>query len=180
MSDQSTKFDRVVVPHLSDALTLARWLVGNRAAAEDIVQDACLRAFRGINDFADGNAKSWVLTIVRNTAYSWLVKNRTAMLVSVEDLNIKERAYVERGGGLASPSAATPESELIMRSETARIEAAIEALPAEFRETLVLHDIQGLKYREIAEVTGTPVGTVMSRLARARRRLMDAVKVDEA
>jgi len=173
-----TKFDSVVVPYLADAMTLARWLTGDRASAEDVVQDACVRAFRGINQYGGGNARSWLLTIVRNTAYSWLGRNRSPVLVSIDDLSIEEHAHVQRSEGLSS--AATPESELITRAETTRIAAAIEALPPEFRETLVLHDIQGLKYREIAEVTGVAVGTVMSRLARARRRLINSVRIEES
>ena len=177
--DGRAKFASVVVPHLADAFALARWLTGDRAAAEDVVQDACLRAFRAIEGYAGGDARAWVLTIVRNTAYSWLGKNRSATLVAVDDLSSNELAQAERGGQFAAESPPTPESELIARSDTARLEAAIAALPTEFRETLVLHDMQGLKYREIAEVTGAAIGTVMSRLARARQRISNAIKADE-
>jgi RNA polymerase sigma-70 factor (ECF subfamily) len=169
----------VVVPHLADALSYARWLTGDRADAEDVVQDACLRAFRSIETFAGGDGRSWVLTIVRNTAYSWLGKNRRPLLVAADDLDAKQRVQAERGGGPDGVVAATPEAELIARADAARLEAAIAALPDEFREALVLRDIQGLEYREIAEVAGIPLGTVMSRLARARRRLMASIKADE-
>ena len=144
------------------------------------MQDACLRAFRAIDSYAGGNARAWVLTIVRNTAYSWLSRNRAVTLVAIDDLSTEDFAKAERGGQFACGSAATPESELIAQADTARLEAAIAALPTEFRETLVLHDVQGLKYREIAEVTGTAIGTVMSRLARARRRLNRSIKAGES
>lgn len=176
-ADSKAKFDRVVVPHLADALALARWLSGDRADAEDILQESCLRAFRAIDSFSERSARAWVLTIVRRTAYSWLGKNRLRALVAIDELNFDERALAERGGD--NSNAATPEAELIARADSARLEAAIAALPIEFRETLVLRDIQGLEYREIAEVTAAPVGTVMSRLARARRRLIEAIGTEE-
>ncbi|MFL4982513.1 MAG: sigma-70 family RNA polymerase sigma factor [Xanthobacteraceae bacterium] len=109
-----------------------------------------------------------MLTIVRHSSYAWLRKNRPTALVVVEDLEAVESAQANPG----DPDAETPESELIAKTEAAHLEAAISALPAPFRETLVLRDVQGLDYREIAEVTGVPMGTVMSRLARARRRLI--------
>jgi RNA polymerase sigma factor (sigma-70 family) len=177
--EDRARFASVVVPYLADALALARWLTGSRSDAEDVVQDACLRAFRAIGSFAGVNARAWVLTIVRNTAYSWLRKSRNKMLVAIDDLDVEERGQAERGGDVAGLNAITPESELIARVNEARLEAAISALPIEFREALVLRDMQGLEYREIAEVTGMPVGTVMSRLARARHRLIEAIRTDE-
>jgi RNA polymerase sigma factor (sigma-70 family) len=165
--EANARFASVVLPHLDEAYTLARWLTRNRADAEDVVQDACLRAFRGIGGFADGNARAWVLTIVRHTAYAWLRKNRPATLIVVEDLEAVEHQQANPG----ALDADTPETSLIAKGEAKRLEAAIAALPALFRETLVLRDIQGLAYREIAEVTQVPIGTVMSRLARARGRL---------
>jgi RNA polymerase sigma factor (sigma-70 family) len=173
------RFQQVVVPYLADAFALARWISGDRADAEDILQDACLRAFRGIEGFAGGSARAWVLTIVRRTAYSWLGKNRSPMLVAVDDLDTGERAEAERGGDCYGSRPATPEAELIAKADAERLEAAITALPLEFRETLVLRDIQGLDYREISEVMATPVGTVMSRLARARRRLIAMIGGDQ-
>ena len=177
--DNKARFDAVVVPHLAEALALARWLASNRADAEDIVQEACLRAFRGIDTFSGVSARAWVLTIVRRTAYSWLSKNRISGFVAVDDLNPRERTRAEHGGDGDTTNRATPEAELIAKADAARLESAIAALPVEFRETFVLRDIQGLDYREIAEVTGTPLGTVMSRLARARRRLVDAVGTEQ-
>ena len=178
--DEKALFARVVLPHLGDAFALARWLTGDRADAEDVVQDACLRALRGIAGFSGGNARAWVLTIVRHAAYSWLGKNRPAALVVTDDLEAVERAAFLRGGGGGSEAAGeTPEAALIAKAEAARLEAAIQKLPPPFRETLVLRDLQGLDYKEIAKVTGVPIGTVMSRLARARQRLMTMLTKDE-
>jgi RNA polymerase sigma-70 factor (ECF subfamily) len=158
----------VVIPHLDDAYGLARWVTGNSADAEDVVQEACLRAFRGIDGFSGGNSRAWVLTIVRNAAYDWLRKNRPAAIVLVEDL-----AAVERKADDTASADNNPEAALIARAEEAKLEAAIASLPAVFRETMVLRDVQGLDYREIATITGVPIGTVMSRLARARRRVIE-------
>ena len=170
-----TRFDRVVLPYLEDAFAFARWLAGNRADAEDIFQEACLRAFRAVGTFSGGNARAWLLTIVRRTAYSWLEKNRVRAQIAMDDLNSGERALVERGGDRDPLNTATAETDLIAKVDAARLEAAISALPLEFRETFVLREIEGLDYRAIAEVTATPLGTVMSRLARARRRLTDTL-----
>ncbi|HEV3397516.1 MAG TPA: sigma-70 family RNA polymerase sigma factor [Xanthobacteraceae bacterium] len=172
--DSRARFATVVVPHLDDAFALARWLTGNRADAEDVVQEACLRAYRAIATFAGGNARAWVLTIVRHTAYTWLRRNRSASLVMVDDLEAVERAQADP----SDRDKPTPETELIAKADAARLEAAIAELPAPFKETLVLRDIQGLDYREIAEVTEVPIGTVMSRLARARRRLAARITKD--
>jgi len=174
--DDNARFANVVLPHLADAFALARWITGNRADAEDVVQEACLRAFRAIRDFGDGSARAWVLTIVRRTAYTWLGKNRPAALVAVDDLEAVEIARAIPG----DPDAETPETTLIARTDAARLETAISALPMPFRETLILRDVQGLDYREIAEVTGVPIGTVMSRLARGRRRLITAITGKDA
>lgn len=164
--DDQVRFGRLVLPHLADAYSLARWITGNRADAEDVVQDACLRAFRAIRS-ANVNPRAWMLTIVRNTAFTWMRKNRPAALVAVDDL-----AEVEQAQSTANVDAATPETTLIAKSEAAHLEAAIAQLPPLYRETLVLRDIHGLSYREIAGVTGVPIGTVMSRLARGRHRVL--------
>ena len=131
------------------------------------MQEACLRAFRGIGGFAGVNARAWVLTIVRHAAYAWLGKNRPAALVLVDDLAAVEAARQPD----AADAPPTPEAVLIAKTDAARLEAAIAELPPTFRETLVLREMHGMDYREIAEVTGVPVGTVMSRLARARQRI---------
>jgi RNA polymerase sigma-70 factor (ECF subfamily) len=145
------------MPHLDAAYNLARWLAGNDHDAEDIVQEACVRAFRFGGGFRGGNSRSWLLTIVRNMAYSWLKKNRPKAIVSIGD---EELAEIEDPG--------TPAFE---KADADVLRAAIEELPAEFREALVLRDVEGLSYKEIADVADVPVGTVMSRLARARRQL---------
>jgi RNA polymerase sigma factor (sigma-70 family) len=173
-SERNARFASVVLPHLADAYALARWLTGNSADAEHVVQDACLRAFRGIGNFSGGNARAWVLTIVRHTAYTWLGKNRPAALVLVEDVEGVGRAQSGK------PDVETPETALIAKADTGLLEAAIAALPAPFRETLVLRDLQGLNYREIAEVTEVPIGTVMSRLARGRHRLIAIIAKEAA
>jgi RNA polymerase sigma factor (sigma-70 family) len=167
--DMNARFDAMVMPYLNDAYRLARWLTGNSADAEDVVQDAFLRAFRGIGNLSDGNVRAWVLTIVRNAAYQWLRKNRPATLIYVDDL---ERVTPAQSG---EQDVETPEDALIAKTETTRLEAAIAALPVLRRETLVLCDKQGLAYREIAEMTGVPIGTVMSRLARARGQIIGAM-----
>jgi len=165
-ADPHERFNSVVLPHLSDARALARWLLGSCADAEDVVQDACVRAYRGIGNFADGNARAWVLTIVRHTAYSWLQKNRALSLVSTNDLEAVERQQINER------NLETPESALMAQDDAMRLQASIDALPDSFREALVLRDMRGLTYRQIAEVTGVTMGTVMSRLARARGRLI--------
>jgi RNA polymerase sigma factor (sigma-70 family) len=172
--DDQARFASVVVPHLADAYALARWLTGDRADAEDVVQEACLRAFRGIGGFAGVNARAWVLTIVRHAAYTWLGKNRSASLVMVDDLEAVEQKRSSAGAAFEQ-APQTPEAELIAKADARRLEAAIAELPVPFRETLVLRDVQGLDYREISEVTKVPIGTVMSRLARARRRLIERI-----
>jgi RNA polymerase sigma factor (sigma-70 family) len=162
-------FTAVVMPHLDDAYALARWLSGNSADAEDIVQEACLRALRGLDRYAGGNARAWLLAITRNTAFTWLARNRSKALVTTEDIET-----------LAPTEGATPEEALIAKAGAAAIELAIAVLPPPFKETLVLRDINGLSYRDIAEITGVPLGTVMSRLARARGLLMAALGRPEA
>src|SRR5580700_9903746 len=164
--DAHARFRRVVLPHLHDAYALARWLTGSRTDSEDVVQDACLRALRAIDNFSDGNARAWMLTIVRNTTYSWLHKNRPAAVVRVEDFE------TDRGAHTIESDLETPETALIAQDGETLLEGAIASLPAPLRETLVLREVQELSYREIAEVTGVSIGTVMSRLARARGRII--------
>jgi RNA polymerase sigma factor (sigma-70 family) len=166
--DSKARFVKVVMPYLDDAYGLARWVTGNSADAEDVVQEACLRAFRGIDGFSGGNSRAWVLTIVRNTAYDWLRKNRSHTIVPVDDLEAVERVADD-----AVTAGDNPEAALIARADEERLRTAIAKLPAVFRDTMVLRDVQGLDYREIATITGVPIGTVMSRLARARRRVIE-------
>jgi len=178
--DNKVRFATVVLPHLGDAYALARWITGDRADAEDVVQEACLRAFRAIGGFSGGNARAWTLTIVRNAAYTWLAKNRTAVVMAVDDLEAAERTHAKSSdAGSGGSYAANPETDLIARADAVQLEAAIAALPPPFRETLVLRDIQGLDYREIAAVTEVPVGTVMSRLSRGRKLLAQYLAGEE-
>jgi RNA polymerase sigma factor (sigma-70 family) len=166
--DDGKRFARIVLPHLEDAFSLARWITGNRSDAEDIVQEASLRAFRSIRGITGDNPRAWMLTIVRNTAYTWLRKNRRLTLVDAETLEVVELAQALPG----DVNAETPETALIAKADAAELEGAIAAIAAPLRETLVLRDIQGLSYREIAQVTGVPIGTVMSRLARGRGQII--------
>src|SRR3984893_8282591 len=174
--DDNSRFANVVMPHIDDAYRLARWLTGNSTDAEDVVQDASLRAFRAIRSVAGGTARPWVLSIVRNTACSWLRKNRPTAVVTVDDLEAVEAAYAKP----ADREGQTPEAALIAKADAEHLRAAIAALPTPFRETLVLRDIEGLDYREIAEATEVPIGPVMSRLARARGRLIATIGGKEA
>jgi RNA polymerase sigma factor (sigma-70 family) len=179
MNDATRSFDALVRPHLADALALARWLTRNRTDAEDVLQEACLRAFRSIHTCVGNNPRAWVLTVLRNTAYSWLEKNRRGELIGIEDLESRERDLIENS---VAPDwhTVTPEAELIEKANAEELRGAIERLPVEFRETLVLRDIHGLDYREIAEIVGVPVGTVMSRLSRARRHLLRGFQPERA
>ncbi len=176
VDDDKALFAAVVMPYLGEAYALARWMTGTRADAEDVVQEASLKAFRAIRRYAGGNARAWVLTIVRNTALSWMAKSRPAAVVAVDDLAAVERRHAQSGDMENWSSTTDPETEIIAKADAARLETAIAALPSPFRETLVLRDLQGLDYREISQVTETPIGTVMSRLARARQRLIETVR----
>ena len=167
----SERFREVVLPHLADALALARWLTGSSHDAEDVVQDACIRALAGIGNYDGRNARAWVLTIVRNTSFTWLAKHRSKTLVMVGDMASIDEAS-QAGTDETAP---TPEAELIRKADAATIERAIAALPHLFRETLVLRDVSGLSYKEIATMLALPIGTVMSRLSRARTLLSAAI-----
>jgi RNA polymerase sigma factor (sigma-70 family) len=160
------RFGTVVLPHLAAAHSLARRLTGNHADSQDVVQDACLRALHGIGGFADGDARAWVLTIVRRSACDWLNKNRHDAMVFTDDL-----AGIEHTQPPNENSGAT-ESGLIDREHERLFGNAIDALPAHYRQTVALRYRQGLTYAEIAKATGISIGTVMSRLSRARRHLI--------
>lgn len=166
------RFAEVFLPHLTDAYRLARWLTGSRADAEDVVQDASIKALNGIGRFGGVNARGWVLTIVRNAAYTWLAKNRPASIVLTDDLEATERESAAAADG----SAETPESVLLAKLQAEDMRRHVAALPAPFREVLVLREIHELGYREIAEIARIPIGTVMSRLARARELLIANVR----
>ena len=167
--DDRARFALVFLPHLAQAHRLARWLTGNPSDAEDVVQDAALKAFRGIGGFSGANARAWVLTIVRNAANTWLAKNRAGPVQLASD--------VEAGDVLDADARDpdTPEKLLLRRVEADEVRRAVAALPEGFREVIVLREIHELNYREIAQVLDVPIGTVMSRLARARRMLVDSL-----
>jgi RNA polymerase sigma-70 factor, ECF subfamily len=160
------RFEAVALPHLDAAYALARCLTRNDADAADVAQEAFLRAFRYFDSYRDGDAKSWLLKIVRRTCYTWLERNRPVEVVSLE-------AETEFGDVVAAASS-DAEGVLESRSDLQRLDQLIEALPAPLRETIVLRELHELGYREIAEVTGIPIGTVMSRLHRARSLLLRA------
>ena len=166
-NEQRAQFERLVMPHLDAAYNLARWLAGNDHDAEDIAQEACVRAFRFVGGCRNSDGRAWLLTIVRNTAYSWLKKNRSQPLVSIDDDECGEIEDQSSSGGLSH----IPDKDVLR--------AALEALPLQFREVLVLRELEGFSYKEIAEVAEVPVGTVMSRLARARRQLQSTLKGKE-
>jgi len=161
-----SRFESVVLPHLDAAYALARWLTRNDADAADVVQEAMLRAFRYFDTYREGDAKSWILRIVRRTCYSWLERNRPTDIVPLDDEEVLDKGDVN--GPVATGNT---EALLQNRSDLRRLDVLIEALPAPLREVIVLRELQELGYREIAEVTGVPIGTVMSRLHRARAAL---------
>src|SRR5580704_1617340 len=151
------RFEETVLPHLHAAYNLARWLVKNGTDAEDLVQDAYLRAWRGFTGFRGTDGRGWLLTIVRNTCYTWLHENRRLeMAVEFnEDLHTQAQAVAE------------PERLLAESENRQTLEKALQELPTEFREAIVLRELEELSYKEIGEITGVPIGTVMTRLARA-------------
>ena len=156
-------FEAVMLPHLDAAHNLARWLLRNEQDAQDVVQEAFLRAFKSFGGFHGSNGRAWLLTIVRNTSYTLLKKNRVADLTTTFDEEIHT-------AGHESVSPAT----ILEHSENAElIREAMDELPAEFREILALRHQEGLSYKEIADIAQIPPGTVMSRLARARAKLRE-------
>lgn len=168
-SSATARFEDAMLPHLDAAYGLARLLLRDVHDAEDVVQDAYLRALRHFDGFRGGDARAWLLTIVRRTCYTWLKRRRTRP----EATEFDEDAH---SGGL---SADDPETLVLHGDLRETLNRAMATVPSEFREVLLLRDVQGLSYREIAEVVGVPVGTVMSRLARARRRLQAALPVED-
>ena len=156
----------MILPHLDDAYGLARWLTGSRADAQDVVQEACLRALGAIEAARIDNPRAWTLAIVRNAAFTWMAKNRPkAVAAAVDAPQLAD----------AASHAPDPEAALIAKAETAALEGAIAALPLHLREVLVMRDVNGLSYRDIAQALDAPIGTVMSRLSRARAALIAAI-----
>jgi len=160
---QTGTFEQVVLPHLDAAYNLARWLVRSTHDAEDIVQEAYLRAFKFFGDHQGGDSRAWVLKIVRNTSYSFLEKNRPADLADEFDENI-HTARKEQ------PDA---EAALLQSADSRMLREALDQLPVNFREVLVLRELEGMSYKEVAEVMDVPIGTVMSGLARGRGQLRE-------
>ena len=171
-SSELARFEAAVLPHLDAAYTLARYLTRNEQDAEDIVQDACLRALTYFDSFrGEGatSARAWLFAIVRNTAYSWRRRHRADRLATEFD----ER---EHSDAVADDH---PEGMLLRSSAKEALGRALSGLAPEFREAIVLRELEGLSYKEIGEVAGVPVGTVMSRLSRARARLQAALRNEE-
>ena len=158
MSDP-TRFDALVLPHLDAAYNLARWLTRDTHDAEDVVQDACIRALKYIGSLEGGDARGWFLKIVRNAFYDWLGRNRPAEVVNDEN---------EAVDAAVDPLAISPEQAAMRKAELRMLADAVEELPLQYREVLILRELEELSYKEIARVADIPVGTVMSRLARAR------------
>jgi RNA polymerase sigma factor (sigma-70 family) len=156
------RFEDAVMPHLDAAFTYARWLTRNDVDAEDLVQESCVRAMRFLSSLRDGNARPWLFAIVRNTWYG----RRTGRASANEVIGARQAAD-ER-----PDEALDPEQQLVQQDTVARVRRALDALPVEFREIVLLREIEGLSYKEIADVLGVPIGTVMSRLSRGRERLL--------
>jgi RNA polymerase sigma-70 factor (ECF subfamily) len=159
-------FEEVILPHLNAAYNLARWLTKNTDDAQDVVQEAYLRAFRFFDTYRGGEGKSWLLEIVRNTCYTWQRR---------EKRNLTSVAFDE---ATHTPGASSPDAEeaLVQAGNRSTLQNCIEKLPEPFREVVVMRELEEMSYRQIAEVAGLAPGTVMSRLSRARKRLEDCAK----
>ncbi len=165
---RTRRFELLAMPHLDAAFNLARWLTGNATDAEDVVQDAYLRAFRYFDAFQGDNFRVWLLTIVRNSFLNWVKDNRSRRLLFQPEASDRDVAETWPD---QSPD---PEAMLLEQVDRETLSTLVGQLPAEYREVLILREIEDLSYKEIAEVTGIPAGTVMSRLSRARQALRKA------
>jgi RNA polymerase sigma-70 factor (ECF subfamily) len=174
---QRAAFEQMVLPHLDEAFNLARWLTGNRSDAQDVVQEAFLKAYKYFSSFRGSESRAWLLTIVRRSCWSWLRSNRSHQLAFTdEDLD----AELQGGAtvvALHPNSVETPESLLSDKETRSHLNRAVQNLPVHYREVIVLREIHELSYREIADIAGVPIGTVMSRLARGREALAKVVIV---
>jgi RNA polymerase sigma-70 factor (ECF subfamily) len=159
--NQLPNFEQAVLPHLDAAYNLARWLVRNEQDAQDVSQDAYLRAFRFFSGFRGGDARAWLLKIVRNTCYTWLHANRP----------LQDAAEFDENFFPPDSHAPYPEEVVLQKDSDTLVRQSLEMLPQNFREVLVLRELEGMSYKEIADITGVPLGTVMSSLSRARDRL---------
>jgi RNA polymerase sigma-70 factor, ECF subfamily len=169
------RFEKSVLPHLDAAYNLARWLTRNDHDAQDVVQEACLRAFRFFEGMHGSDARPWLLAIVRNAGYSWLEKNRPGDVVALDDAELLS-ADIETVGH-DSPEETNPEVILLQSANRKLVNQALEELPVGYREVLVMREIEDLTYKEIATVAGIPIGTVMSRLARGRELLRRLIEI---
>jgi RNA polymerase sigma factor (sigma-70 family) len=167
--DRRRRFELLALPHLDAAFNLARWLAGNTTDAEDVVQDAYLRAYRYFDAFHGGNFRVWLLTIVRNAFITWVKENRSGRMMFVPDTPVADSADTDETMWGSRPR--DPEQLLLESIDGQTLGRLMEQLPAEYREVLLLREVEDLAYKEIAEVTGLPIGTVMSRLSRARLNL---------
>jgi RNA polymerase sigma-70 factor (ECF subfamily) len=165
------RFELLALPHLDAAYNLARWLTHDDHDAQDVVQEAFLRAMRYFSGFRGDNARPWVLQIVRNTCLSWLHENRTAETVALDEDD-------EAIQGIAAPAALEPCAMAMRSADRAQIDQAIAALPFVYREVFVLRELEDLSYSDIAHVASIPLGTVMSRLSRARALMRQALMPD--
>jgi RNA polymerase sigma-70 factor (ECF subfamily) len=179
--EQMARFKAVVLPHLDSAYNLARYLVRDPVAAEDIVQDAFIRALRAFEGYRGGDARAWLLAIVRNRCMTWLRTSAHDPLSGLTDGALPEGVVQVQGGEGWPPGgeAETPETLLLRRGDSGLMTRLLQALPESFRDVLVLRELEELSYREIAGVIGAPIGTVMSRLARARSLLARAWRQSE-
>lgn len=164
--DRLALFEEIILPHLDAAHNLARWLTGRAEDAREVVQEAYLRAFRYFDSYKGGDSKSWLLTIVRNTAFTWRSGRRQEL--AAESFN--ETTHSSR---LPEQN---QEERLVDAAKAAILRNCIEALPLEFREVLIMRELEEMSYRQISEVVSIPVGTVMSRLSRARKRLGECTR----
>lgn len=169
MPEDERTFERLILPHLRAGYNLARWILRNDGDAEDVMQEATLRAFRFLDGFSGTNPRAWLLSIVRNTAHTFLQQDRGRTLATSFD----EDRHAPKASAERPPE--TPEGALERKDRQRAINAAVEALPVEFREVFVLRELEGLSYKEISGIADIPIGTVMSRLSRARRQLQAAI-----
>ena len=167
---QRAQFERTVLPHLDAAYNLARWLLRNDADADDVTQEACVRAYRFFDSFHGGNAKTWLLTIVRHACYTWLKQHRAEKSTMPFDEQQHSSNSSDPAAG-NTPFSASPEALFLQDADRRLLQRCLEELPLEYRETVVLRELEGLSYKEISAVMDVPIGTVMSRLARGRDRL---------
>lgn len=166
-SERVAEFEQIVSPHFRAAFNLACWLTHSPHDAEDVVQEAYLRAFKFFDSFDGRNGRTWLLAIVRNTCFTWMQKNRRSKQQQVFD----DSAPLPADAEAFSASVDAPDAALLRTADRQLLNAALQELPTEYREALVLRELEGLAYKEIAEVTQVPVGTVMSRLSRGRQLL---------